>query len=84
MRVLLGVCAYMDIIVDFVPEQFTYAAEKKKRLNDLTAARKAKAVKIFMCNLKFHHLTTVLTFQVSVNFPESLERLYIKPSLLKR
>lgn len=27
MRVLLSVCAYMDVIVDFVPEQFTCAAE---------------------------------------------------------
>ena len=29
MRVLLGVCAHMNVIVDFVPEQFTYAATKR-------------------------------------------------------
>lgn len=50
MRVLLGVSAYVDVIVDFVPEQFT----------------------------------TVLTFQVSVNFPEPLERLHVESNLLKR
>ena len=28
MQVLLGVCAYVDIKMDFVPEQFTCEAEK--------------------------------------------------------
>lgn len=28
---LLGVCAYMAVIVDFVPEQFTCAAKKQEK-----------------------------------------------------
>lgn len=77
MQVLLGVCAHVDIIVDFVPKQFTCAAEKTWLNKQVTAKIQCMANTI-------NPLTAILTLQVSVNLPKSLENVHIQLSLLKR
>lgn len=84
MQVFLGVCADMDVVMNLVPEQLTYEGESMglKQLVPQYKIKKQTRRKTIKHN--HYYLTTILTFKVSVDFPEPLIGLHIEAGFLKR
>lgn len=78
--VLLGVRAHVDVVVDLVQEEFPCGSRAGWEALRTKAEKKSKEKQNRRGGLC--HLTAVLAFQVSINFPEPQEGVHAEPSLL--
>lgn len=78
--VLLGVRAHVDVVVDLVQEEFPCRSRAGRETLGAKAEKKKQRKKKQRGGLR--HLTAVLAFQVSVNFPEPQEGVHAELSLL--